>query len=61
MRGPHPTEGRVNWNYRNDGGDASNYGRSGYMDVPPNLYNSNKNPNNAHSRESIQHLCKRIP
>ncbi len=44
MRGPRRTEGRVNWNYRSDGAGASSYGRSGYMDAPPNFYSSNTNP-----------------
>ncbi len=43
MRGPRPTEGQVNGNYRSDGAGAgaSSYGRSGSMDAPLNIYNSN--------------------
>ncbi len=38
MRGPRPTEGRVNRSYRSEG--ALNYRRSGHPDVTYNYYNS---------------------
>ncbi len=60
MRGPRPTEGRVNWNYRSDGGSTSSYGRSGYMDLPPNVNHSitysNPNPNPKTLTQALKHL-----
>ncbi len=38
MRGPRPTEGRVNRSYMSDG--APSYGRLGYPDVTPSYDNS---------------------